>query len=719
MNSHICRMNLIERFEKQTSIPRNIIQRTLDLLDAGNTIPFLARYRKEMTGGMDEVMLEQLRDEADAERKLDDRKAKILASMLELGVLTDELKAQVNACTTLTDLEDIYLPYKPKRKTRASAAKEKGLEPLAKEIYDQRSMDVNRRAGQFVNKDVNDADEALQGARDIIAEWINEDKRVRDFLRQQFGRFAVLKSKLKKGKEEEGIKFSDYFSYEQQLSRIPSHRFLAVLRAEEAGILSISVAPDEEKTMNQLQSMVIRGQGAASAQVQMALEDSYKRLLQPSLASETLSDAKLKADEAAVKIFASNLRQLLMTAPLGDKRILAIDPGFRSGCKLVCLDEQGKLLHNETVYPHAPQGQDKQAMAKLSSLIETYKIDAVAIGNGTAGRETEQLIQRMRLPTNLQVFVVSESGASIYSASPIARKEFPHYDVTVRGAVSIGRRLQDPLSELVKIDPKSVGVGQYQHDVDQNLLSSRLDTVVISCVNQVGVDLNVSGAPLLQYVAGLGPSLADAIVDYRDTNGPFQERSELLKVPRLGKKAFEQCAGFLRITNGNNPLDNSGVHPERYGVVEKIAKNLKLKTADLIGMKDLRSKLDLSNFVSDDLGLPTLNDILDELEKPARDPRKKSKVIQFDASVRKPEDLIVGMVLQGIVTNITAFGAFVDVGVKQDGLVHVSEMADQFVKDPMEIVQLHQAVQVRVKEVDLARKRIAFSMKGLDQQKKS
>jgi protein Tex len=712
-------MNLLERFHQQTSIPKNVIQRTLDLLDAGNTIPFLARYRKEMTGGMDEVVLEQLRDEADADRKLEDRKTKILASLLELGVLTNTLKAQVNACSLLTDLEDLYLPYKPKRKTRASAAKEKGLEPLAIEIYDQRSMDVNRRASQFLNKDVKDVDEALQGARDIMAEWINEDKRVRDFLRQQFSRFAVLKSKLKKGKEEEGIKFSDYFSYEQQLNRMPSHRFLAVLRGEETGILSISVAPDEEKTMSQLERIVIRGQGAASDQVQLALNDGYKRLLQPSLESETLKEAKLNADEAAVKIFASNLRQLLMTAPLGDKRILAIDPGFRSGCKLVCLDEQGKFLYNETVYPHAPQGQEKQAMAKLSSLIEMYKIDAVAIGNGTAGRETEQLIQRMHLPANLQVYVVSESGASIYSASPIARKEFPQYDVTVRGAISIGRRLQDPLSELVKIDPKSVGVGQYQHDVDQALLSSRLDNVVISCVNQVGVDLNVSGAPLLQYVAGLGPSLADTIVNYRNANGPFSERSDLLKVPRLGKKAFEQCAGFLRISNGNNPLDNSGVHPERYGLVVKIAKDLKLKTADLIGMKDLRSKLDLNKYVSDDLGLPTLNDILDELEKPARDPRKKSKIIQFDSSVRKPEDLIVGMVLQGIVTNITAFGAFVDVGVKQDGLVHVSEMADQFVKDPMEFVQLHQAVQVRVKEVDLLRKRIAFSMKNLDQQKNS
>jgi len=708
-------MNLIERFHQQTSISKATIQRTLELLDAGNTIPFLARYRKEMTGGMDEVQLEQLRDEADLERKLEDRRVKILESLSELGFLNPELKAQVLACTNLSDLEDVYLPYKPKRKTRASAAKERGLEPLAKEIYAQHSMDVRLRARQFITKDVADIADALQGARDIIAEWISEDKRVRDFLRLQFNRFALLKTKLKKGKEEEGIKFSDYFSFEQQLSRMPSHRLMAVLRAEETGIISISVAPDEEKTMLQLDRLIVRGKGTASDQVIQALSDSYKRLLQPSIESETLKLAKAAADEAAVKIFATNLRQLLMTAPLGDKRILAVDPGFRSGCKLVCLDEQGKLLHNETIYPHAPQGQDKQAMAKLSSLIETYKIDAVAIGNGTAGRETEQLIQRMHLPANLQVFVVSESGASIYSASPIARKEFPQYDVTVRGAVSIGRRLQDPLSELVKIDPKSVGVGQYQHDVDQSLLASRLDTVVVSCVNQVGVDLNVASSPLLQYVAGLGKSLADTIVDYRNEHGAFIERSDLLKVPRLGKKAFEQCAGFLRISNGNNPLDNSGVHPERYSVIEKMARDLKLKSADLVGMKDLKTKLDLSKYVKDDIGLPTLNDILDELEKPLRDPRKKSKIIQFDSSVRKPEDLIVGMVLQGIVTNITAFGAFVDVGVKQDGLVHVSEMADRFIKDPMEIVQLHQAVKVSVKEVDLARKRIAFSMKNIDQ----
>jgi len=708
-------MNLIERFHVQTGISKAIIQRTLELIDAGNTIPFLARYRKEMTGGMDEVLLEQLRDEADAERKLEDRRSKILVSLEELGVLTPALKAQVVACTNLSDMEDVYLPYKPKRKTRASAAKERGLEPLAKEIYEQHSIDVKLRARQFIQKDVSTIDDALQGARDIIAEWISEDKRVRDFLRLQFSRFGLLKTKLKKGKEEEGIKFSDYFSFEQQLSRMPSHRLMAVLRAEESEIISLSVAPDEEKTMLQLDRLIVRGKGSASDQVAQALTDSYKRLLQPAIESETLKLAKAAADEAAVKIFATNLRQLLMTAPLGEKRILAIDPGFRSGCKLVCLDEQGKLVHNETIYPHAPQGQDKQAMAKLSSLIEVYKIDAIAIGNGTAGRETEQLIQRMHLPAKLEVFVVSESGASIYSASPIARKEFPNYDVTVRGAVSIGRRLQDPLSELVKIDPKSVGVGQYQHDVDQALLASRLDTVVISCVNQVGVDLNVASSPLLQYVAGLGKSLADTIVEYRNEHGAFEERTDLLKVPRLGKKAFEQCAGFLRISNGNNPLDTSGVHPERYSIIEKMAGDLKLKSADLLGMKDLRSKIDLNKYVKDDIGLPTLNDILEELEKPLRDPRKKSKIIQFDSSVRKPEDLIVGMVLQGIVTNITAFGAFVDVGVKQDGLVHVSEMANRFIKDPMEVVQLHQAVKVSVKEVDLARKRIAFSMKNVDQ----
>ena len=706
-------MDLVKQLSQRFGIDINYVKRALELLEEGNTIPFLSRYRKELTGGMDEVQLEALRDESKAHKKLLDRRKAMLDQLTESGQFTKELEARLNACLNIQDLEDVYLPFRPKRKTRASVAREKGLEPLAKEIFQQRSNDLSGIARRYINKDVENTEVALQGARDIIAEWISEDESCRKFLRQQFERFGVLTTKLKRGKEEEGAKFSDYFSFEQALSRMPSHRVLAILRGAEQGILGIHVQPDEEKTMHQLERMFIRSKNESAEHVQLVLQDAYKRLLQPAMETDALHLAKEKADEAAVKIFASNLRQLLMAAPLGKKRILAIDPGFRTGCKLVCLDEFGDFLHNETIYPHAPQQQEKQSMAKISSLIEVYKINAIAIGNGTAGRETEQLLGRMRFPEGLQVFVVSENGASIYSASPLARKEFPQYDVTVRGAISIGRRLQDPLSELVKIDPQSVGVGQYQHDVDQDLLSSRLDDVVMSCVNQVGVDLNIAGAPLLKYVAGVGPALADAIVEYRRSNGPFKNRMDLLNVTRLGKKSFEQCAGFLRINDGENPLDNSAVHPERYSLVKKMANDLGSEVKELIGTGQLNQKLNLSKYVTNDLGLPTLEDILKELEKPARDPRKLAKVFEFDQRVRKPEDLQVGMILPGIVTNITAFGAFVDVGVKQDGLVHVSEMADKFVKDPMEVVSLHQPVTVKVLEVDLQRKRIAFSMKGL------
>lgn len=706
-------MDLVKQLSQRFGIDINYVKRALELLEEGNTIPFLSRYRKELTGGMDEVQLEALRDESKAHKKLLERRKAMLDQLAESGQFTKELEARLNACLNIQDLEDVYLPFRPKRKTRASVAREKGLEPLAKEIFQQRSNDLSGIARRYINKDVENTEAALQGARDIIAEWISEDESCRKFLRQQFERFGVLTTKLKRGKEEEGAKFSDYFSFEQALSRMPSHRVLAILRGAEQGFLGIHVQPDEEKTMHQLERMFIRSKSDSAEHVQLALQDAYKRLLQPAMETDALNHAKEKADEAAVKIFASNLRQLLMAAPLGKKRILAIDPGFRTGCKLVCLDEFGDFLHNETIYPHAPQQQDKQSMAKISSLIEVYKINAIAIGNGTAGRETEQLLGRMRFPEGLQVFVVSENGASIYSASALARKEFPQYDVTVRGAISIGRRLQDPLSELVKIDPQSVGVGQYQHDVDQDLLSSRLDDVVMSCVNQVGVDLNIAGAPLLKYVAGLGPALADAIVEYRRSNGPFKNRMDLLNVPRLGKKSFEQCAGFLRINDGENPLDNSAVHPERYSLVKKMANDLGTEVKELIGTGQLNQKLNLTKYVTNDLGLPTLEDILKELEKPARDPRKLAKVFEFDQRVRKPEDLQVGMILPGIVTNITAFGAFVDVGVKQDGLVHVSEMADKFVKDPMEVVSLHQPVTVKVLEVDLQRKRIAFSMKGL------
>ncbi|MEX1188083.1 MAG: Tex family protein [Bacteroidia bacterium] len=706
-------MNFYNAFQTRTGIETHFLKATRDLLETGSTIPFLARYRKERTGGMDEIMLEDFRDSLALELKFEERKSAIIKSLEELGVFDSKLKSEVELCLTLVELEDFYLPYKPKRKTKASMAREKGLQALADQLYSQVLMDVFNRAKDFLNKEVKNVEEALQGARDIIAERISEDKLVRELVREEYKRFAVLSSKVKKSKEEEGIKFQDYFDFHQQLSRIPSHRFLAILRGNDQGFLRISASPNEEKLLYQLKRMIIKGEDQASQQVEEALQDSYKRLLHPSIETEVINAAKIEADEAAVKIFASNLQQLLMGAPLGEKRILAVDPGFRSGCKLVCLDEQGKLLHNETIYPHPPQNQEKQSMAKLSSLIEVYKIDAVAIGNGTAGRETEQLIQRMRLPANLKVFVVSENGASVYSASAIARKEFPEFDVTVRGAVSIGRRLQDPLAELVKIDPKSVGVGQYQHDVEQNLLSSRLDDVVTRCVNQVGVNLNTSSAALLRYVAGLGPSLAESIVDFRNHNGAFKNREDLLQVPRLGKKAFEQAAGFLRIVDGDELLDNSSVHPESYPIVQSMAEFLNIQVRDLIGNSELIKQIDAKKFVKASIGLPTITDILKELEKPGKDPRKRSGIVEFDRSVRKISDLKEGMILPGIVTNITAFGAFVDVGVKQDGLVHVSQIADRFIKDPMEVLSLHQEVKVKVMSVDEARKRIAFSLKGV------
>ena len=666
-----------------------------------------------MTGGLDEVQLEMIQEQWQQWKKLDDRRNAMLASLEERGLLTLDIKAALLVAASIQDAEDIYMPYKPRRRTKATIAREQGLEPLAKMIMSQGNDDPHRMAQRFVGKDVQDSDAALQGARDIIAEWVSEHPGGRQSVRQQFERFAVLISKMVKGKEEEGAKFRDYFSFSESLSRIPSHRFMAVMRGVSEGILSISALPEEEKALEKLNRIFVRSRSESAIQVEKAVKDSYKRLIAPSLENEILSTIKEKADKQAVQIFAENLRQLLMGAPLGEKRVLGIDPGFRSGCKLVCLDENGALLYNETIYPHPPQQQDKLAMSKISALVASYKIDAIAVGNGTAGRETEQLLQRMRFDKPVQVFVVSESGASVYSASKIAREEFPQYDVTVRGAISIGRRLQDPLAELVKIDPKSIGVGQYQHDLDQKLLGDRLSNVVLSCVNQVGVNLNTASAHLLTYISGLGPTLATNIVDYRNAHGPFGKRSELKKVPRLGDKAFEQCAGFLRIDGSENPLDNSAVHPERYALVEKMAREAGFKLTEIVGRNDLRNVIKLDKYVSAEVGFPTLEDILTELEKPGRDPRKQAKVLVFDPSVRKPDDLIVGMILPGIVTNITAFGAFVDVGVKQDGLVHVSQMADRFVSDPMEIVKLHQHVKVKVMEVDLARKRIAFSMKGM------
>ncbi len=706
-------MKMLDQLAIQSGVAIKSIERVIELFENGSTIPFIARYRKELTGGLDEVQLESIQDNWNQWKKLDERRNAMIASMEERGILTEALKMALLQAPTLQAAEDIYLPYKPKRRTKATIARELGLEPLAKMIMSQGNDDPFRIASRFVNKEVADEDAAIQGARDIIAEWVSENAGARQTLRQQFERFAVLHSKVQKGKEEEAAKFRDYFSFNEQLSRIPSHRFMAVMRGVNEGLLSVSALPEEDKALEKLNRIFVRSKSLCSEQVEKATKDAYKRLIAPSLENEVLALIKEKADKQAVQIFAENLRQLLMSAPLGEKRVLGIDPGFRSGCKLVCLDEQGALLHNETIYPHAPQNQDKQAMAKISSLIAAYKMDAVAIGNGTAGRETEQLMMRMRFEMPLQVFVVSESGASVYSASKIARDEFPNYDVTVRGAVSIGRRLQDPLAELVKIDPKSIGVGQYQHDLDQKLLGDRLTNVVLSCVNQVGVNLNMASAHLLTYISGLGPSIAANIVEYRNAHGAFNKRSDLKKVPRLGDKAFEQCAGFLRIDGSENPLDNSAVHPERYGLVEKMAKDAGFKLQDIVGRNDLRQVIKLEKYLSNDVGLPTLEDILTELEKPGRDPRKSVKVLQFDQSVRKPEDLIPGMVLPGIITNITAFGAFVDVGVKQDGLVHVSQLADRFVSDPMEVVKLHQHVKVRVLEVDMARKRIAFSMKDI------
>ena len=709
-------MDVIELIARSTSVQHRQVKAVLDLLDEGCTIPFIARYRKERTGMLDEEQIQHIRDEKLRVDKLEDRRESMLSSLQERDLLNPGLEQAIRAAQNLTDLEDIYLPYRPKKKTRASMARELGLEPLAKMLMAQGHQDPQRLAAAFVKNGLVDVDAALQGARDIVAEWIAENPELRKSLRTRFEKFAEFHSKLVKTKEEEAQKYRDYFDYREPATRVPSHRFMAVMRGHREGFLRVSAEPEEEKSWQLIERMFLKNQGDCAQEIKKAIRDAYKRLIAPSLENELLQSMEEKAALSAVRIFSANLRQLLMASPLGEKRVLGIDPGFRTGCKLVCLDAQGVLLHNETIYPHPPQNQDKQAMAKLSQLIETYKIEAVAIGNGTAGRETETLLSRMRLPAHVKVFVVSESGASVYSASKTAREEFPQFDVTVRGAVSIGRRLQDPLAELVKIEPSAVGVGQYQHDLDAALLNEHLADVVRSCVNQVGVNLNTASVHLLSYVSGLSSAAASRIVEQRKELGGFQSRNELLAIPRLGKKTFEQCAGFLRIPGANHPLDNSAVHPERYTLVERMAKDAGLALDQLIGRKDLKDKLDLSRYVNDEIGLPTLNDILAELEKPGRDPRKSAAVLEFDPNVRKPEDLIPGMILPGIITNITAFGAFVDVGVKQDGLVHISQLADQFVSDPLLVVKLHQHVKVRVMEVDLPRKRISLSMKNLEKQ---
>jgi len=687
------------------------IANTIALLEEGATVPFISRYRKEMTGSLDEVQIGNIQAAKEQLDELDKRKLTILKTITEQELLTPELKVKIEQCYDLNELEDLYLPFKPKRRTRATIAREKGLEPLAKLIFKQYEPDPESRALKYLNDAVADVEEALAGARDIIAEWINEDQGARNIVRNLFAREAVVASHVVKGKEEEGIKFRDYFESSEPLKRCPSHRLLAMRRGEKEGFLKIGIAPDEEQAVDSLDHYFVKGRNESGAQVSLAVKDSYKRLLAPAIETEFFGMSKGKADAEAIRVFAENLRQLLLAAPLGQKRVLALDPGYKSGCKLVCLDAQGNLIHNETIYPHPPQSEVSQSIRKVSALVSTYKIDAIAIGDGTASRETEAFIKKISFDRPLQVFVVSENGASIYSASKVARDEFPQYDVTVRGSVSIGRRLMDPLAELVKIEAKSIGVGQYQHDVDQKLLQKGLDTVVESCVNLVGVNVNTASSHLLNFVSGLGPLLAQNIVEFRKENGPFTSRKELKNVPRMGPKAFEQSAGFLRISGGTNPLDNSAVHPERYPLVSKIATDRKCRVEELIGLENLRSEIIAEKYLDDEVGLPTLNDILVELAKPGLDPRSGIKVFEFSDGVFSIKDLQTGMVLPGIVTNITRFGVFVDVGVKQDGLVHISELANRFVSDPSEIVKLHQHVKVKILEVDIPRKRIAFSMK--------
>ena len=696
---------------RSLSIPEKAIARTLDLLDEGATIPFISRYRKEATGGLDEIQIGEIKQQYAKLQELSKRKETILNSIEEQGKLTPELKARIENTWNSTELEDIYLPYKPKKQTRAEIARKKGLEPLAKVLMTQNERDIYGKAERFVNKEVKDVEEALQGARDIVAEWINENESARNALRNIFNREAVISSKLVKGKEEEGAKFRDYFDFKEPLSRCSSHRLLAMRRGESEGILRVSISPDDEHCIEALNRRFVKGNTPSSEQVKTAVSDSFKRLLKPAVETEFAALSKEKADVQAIKVFAENLRQLLLAPPLGQKRVLGIDPGYRTGCKIVCLDAQGNLLHNETIYPHPPQKEKYKAITKIVALVNAYDIEAIAIGNGTAGRDTEQFITNISYDRELQVFSVSEDGASIYSASLTAREEFPEYDVTVRGAVSIGRRLLDPLAELVKIDPKSIGVGQYQHDVNQSELKNSLDQTVENCVNLVGVNLNTASKHLLTYVSGLGPALAQNIVNYRTKNGAFKSRKELLKVSRLGEKAFEQAAGFLRIPDAENPLDNSAVHPESYPVVEAMASDLHCSIRDLIREKTVRTAIQLDRYISDKTGMPTLLDIMQELDKPGRDPRAAIQAFEFDPNVKTIDDLREGQTLPGIVTNITNFGCFVDIGIKENGLIHVSNLANRYVSDPSEIVSIHQHVQVKVIGIDLERKRIQLSLK--------
>lgn len=705
-------MTNLEYIAGQVTAPKKGIEATLKLLSEDCTIPFISRYRKDATGNLDEVIIEQIAKLNQNFEAIVKRKEAIIKSITEQNALTGELSAKINASFDLTELEDLYLPYKKKKKTRADVAREKGLEPLAKIIMAQNSDDIDFIASKYLNDKVANEDDALQGARDIIAEWINENVYIRKTLRRIFGRKAAITTKITKaGKEDEKAKkFEQYFDWSENLTKAPSHRLLAMLRAENEGFIKFKVEIENEEAIDLMEQSVIKNNRDTAAQLQLAIEDSYKRLLAPAISNEVLQEAKAKADATAIQVFAGNLGQLLLAPPLGEKRIMAIDPGFRSGCKVVCLDEKGDLLYNETIFPHAPQNETAIAMKKIRSMANAYKVDAISIGNGTASRETEHFIKKIAFDKPLQVFVVSEAGASVYSASKIARDEFPSYDVTVRGAVSIGRRLSDPLAELVKIEPKAIGVGQYQHDVDQSALKDELDTVVMRCVNSVGVNINTASKSLLGYVSGIGEKLAENIVAYRSENGPFEDRRQLKKVPRLGEKAYQQAAAFVRIPNAKNPLDNSAVHPEAYAIVEKMAKDMKLKTADMVSNKEAIGKINIDTYVTPEIGKLTLQDILKELEKPGLDPRKAAKVFEFDPNIRTISDLRTGMVLPGIVNNITNFGCFVDIGVKESGLVHISQLKEGFVSDVNEVVKLHQHVTVKVVEVDEARKRVALTM---------
>lgn len=705
-------MNQIQFIKTVVNTVDKNIEATLKLLSEDCTIPFISRYRKDATGNLDEVQIENIAKLSKQYDEIVKRKDSIIKTIEEQGQLTSELKSKIQNSFDLQEIEDLYLPYKKKKKTKADVARENGLEPLAKIIMAQNNDEIDFEASKYISKNVVNEDEALQGARDIIAEWINENVFVRKNLRRLFQRKAIVTTKVvkKKAEEEDAQKFKQYFDWSEPISKAPSHRLLAMLRAVNEGFIKLKVEVDNEEAIDFIEENTLKGRNESTEQVKIAIKDSYKRLLEPAISNETLQDAKAKADEKAIDVFAGNLGQLLLAPPLGEKRILAIDPGFRSGCKIVCLDEKGDLLYNETIYPHAPQNESGMAMKKIRSMVNAYNVEAISIGNGTASRETEFFIKKIAFDKPVQVFVVSEAGASVYSASKIAREEFPTYDVTVRGSVSIGRRLSDPLAELVKIDAKSIGVGQYQHDVDQTKLKEELDNTVVRCVNSVGININTASKSLLSYVSGIGEKMAENIVTYRSENGPFEDRKQIKKVPRLGEKAYQQAAAFIRIKDGKNPLDNSAVHPEAYKIVEKMAKDLKISVEDLIGNKEKISQIKLENYITEEIGILGLKDIVKELEKPGLDPRKSAKVFEFDPNVKTIKDLRTGMILPGIINNITAFGCFVDVGIKESGLVHISQLKEGFVSDVNEVVKLHQHVQVKVVEVDEARKRIQLTM---------